>query len=257
MNWLLRYIIGLPARKQDVKELNENFPELIDNPEKLRELEYPYFIHPRKLGSEYFKKWISEIDYEDKTINDSVTVCPLTNCPLNNQDIINSNSENELLQLMSIGTGHNSPQKSFFDMVRRVYQNKPNIKKVILTDPYLLADISEDGIEGGFNNLVEYLNIIIRDKESKFELQISKTLKKQLNFKNFKRMVIRNFPNVEINNYDSPYHIHDRFYITVDDKNNFNGLFGPSINGLNSRSIVIFGELESKNTMDRLKKWFN
>lgn len=256
MNWLIRYILGLPAREQDFNELKANFPELIENPKLLRNLEYPYFIHPWKLEKDYFEKWISEIDSEKKTTKDSDKECPFTNCPISNQETIFSDSHSGLIQLMTIGSGLKSPKESFFDMVRKLYKNTV-IRKVYLTDPYLLADVSEDGNEGGFNNLVDYLNIIIRDKKSDFELLISKTVKQQSKLNNFKRSIKNIFHNVEINNYYSPYHIHDRLLITIDNKGIYKGMFGPSFNGLNSKSIVLFGELEYKNTLDKIKKWFD
>ncbi len=256
MNWLCRYLLGLPARKQDIKELKTNFPELIDYLEKLRELHYPFIIHPRKFTENDFKKWILASDELEKNNDTSLNECPFSNCPLKKQQDISNSQENDLLELMTIGGHKKTPKASFFDMVKKVYQGINNIKKVILTDPYLIIDVSADGNEGGFNSIVEYLEIIIDNAESNFELQISPTLKNDKNINNFKRLIKNKFTNVSFSYYKSKYNFHDRLLITIDSQNNYKGIFGPSFNGLNSNSIVLYGELETKNTMDRLKKWF-
>lgn len=259
MNWLIRYLLGLPAREQDLKEIKTNFPELIDNPEELNKLDYPILIHPRFFSEKSFKDWIGISDNNEVHNRDFTSECPYSNCPQKARENLNDSQESELLELMTIGGGKKSktPKDSFFDMVRKIYTGTNNIKKVILTDPYLLADVSMDGNEGGFNNIIEYLKIIIDSCENEFELLISPTLKEQGNKDNFERLLKTKFKNIKFSFYSSDYNFHDRLLITVDNKQNYKGMFGPSFNGLNSKSIVLYGQLEATNTIDKLKNWFN
>jgi len=255
-------LLNLPARKRDIYELQRNLPELIEHPELIEELDFPFIYHHRGFNKNKFKEWISELrnskDFKETTEN----YCSFVNCPLKGQtkEIISSDNENKLFGLMTIGGGSDgmkSPKDSFFDMVRKVFKGIGNVNMVILTDPYILADVGENGVSGGHSNFIEYLKILIPEKTHHFELNISPSRKGQSKYKIFVELVKNNFPNVKIGPYKSGYKFHDRFLIAKNDKGLYRGMFGPSFNGLDSKSIVLYGELEEKNTLEKIKKWFD
>jgi hypothetical protein len=256
MIWLYRFIWGLPAREADKQEILENFPELLENPEIINDAIFfghlVLFRHD-KMHDE-FKKWISEYKHENIQGN-----CPLLDCPAKGTVMSQFFEEEQtILQLMRVGGYTKPPKSSFFDLVRKVH-GQPNIKKVILTDPYILIDISEDVTYGGLENLKEYLETLGLNSNSSFELKISPSPKMytESRYNNFKKYLLSKFPNVTIGRYQPKYEFHDRFYLVEDSSGNLNGVFGPSLNGLSSKAIVLYGELEIKGAIDKMGKWFD
>src|SRR6266496_2655104 len=130
-----------------------------------------------------FRKWIRVGEIRDipsrRTL--SVESCPAVDCPLKQlgasppqKPTTESDSEEpRVLDLVCAAGGPNRkpPKDEFFNLVRRVHHGVQNVKEVILTDPYIYADVGEDGKPGGFNYLIEYLRILGLEPPSEFTLR--------------------------------------------------------------------------------------
>lgn len=276
MTSLIRFFLGLPPREQDIKELFEMFPELYDN-ENIHFREFHHILDYRlhHLFYEFdeslfdnLKKWMQT---QNENINVDFTykntsICLEKNCPLKNiqkQTKIDTNSDldsNCTLEYMVTGGGPNQkpPKNMFFELVKKSKKKLKEIKEVILTDPYIYHDLSEDGIEGGLNTLIEYLYTLGFTKDSHFILKITPSPKGTSNKTRviFENTLKKTFQNIKIDKFLPKYKFHDRFYIIKDSKGQINGLFGPSLNGLNSSSIVLMGEIEGESSIKKLKEWF-
>jgi hypothetical protein len=260
MIWFYRFLFGLPCRPQDRLEIQNDFPEIIKDPSTLKRLIYPTYLRvpfeSYKNLEEEFNKWFNEeLDFGDSNRTNN---CPIDNCPLKANHKITGDGE-VVLHMMRIG-GFSKPSKSsFFDLVRIVHKNTKPIRRVILTDPYIFMECFEDGTSGGLQNLFEYLRNLGLDKLSSCELHINPSPKRQTEdlTKRFKENLEMEFPNITIDRYKPKYVFHDRFYLVEDTAGDIKGVFGPSLNGLGSKAIVLFGELESSNTMTKMKDWFN
>lgn len=260
MIWFYRFLFGLPCRPQDRLEIQNNFPELINSPSTLKKLIYPTYLRlpydAYKNLDEEFIKWFSEqLDVEG---NSTINNCPIDNCPLKASYQITEEGE-VILHMMRIGGFNKPPKSSFLDLVRTVHKNTNKIKRVILTDPYILMECFEDGTGDGLQNLIEYLRNLGLDSDSSFDLHINPSPKRQTEelTKKFKENLKQEFPSIRIGRYKPKYVFHDRFYLVEDISGNIKGVFGPSVNGLLSKSIVLFGELETNHTMTKMKDWFN
>jgi hypothetical protein len=183
--------------------------------------------------------------------------CPLKEeCPKQNKNSISS--EEDILQIMTIGGGPNAnaPKKSFEDLISKTFSNKSKIVKVIVTDPFILAN-SEDGNGNSLDNIKSFLSIIINDKDKKFTLCIQARKKKtESAYNSFCNSLKKEYTNLIIDPINSKFKFHDRFYICKYEDGTYKGVFGPSINGLDSNSIVLFGEIEQGKSLDKIKKWF-
>ncbi len=263
MEFLVRFFLGLPARMQDIEEVERIIPELhgLDKAEariRLRRLHYLFYDFDEHFFKE-LRRWIKSSDHEIPK-SQNIANCPKEDCPMKHGQL-NSDSEDKIgyLQYLSAGGGpqSKSPKGMFFDLVRKSKKNMGIIKEVILTDPYIYHDVSEDGIEGGLSNLVAYLEILGLSKESSFTLKKNpspkKATKKAQNLLN--RRLKNTYPNISLGNYSPKCNFHDRFYIVRDDKGQLGGVFGPSLNGLNSTAIVLMGDIEGIQLLKKLSQW--
>lgn len=254
MIWLYRFILNLPFREIDKQEILKNFPELLKSPEKIDIFFYNHILlNMHNKNYEDFKKWISESSCENNTLN-----CYYYDCPYYDAEKIELDQyKNSLLHLMKIGGNSKVPKKSFYDLVKKVHK-KSDIKRVILTDPYILEDVSENGDTGGYNNLKEYLQTLGLNKKSSFVLETnpSPMLHTKSKEKIFKNFIKKEFPEISFGHFKSKYKFHDRFYLVEDTSGLIKGVFGPSLNGLSTNTITLFGALEDKNTLDVMSKWF-
>ena len=147
---------------------------------------------------------------------------------------------------MVAGGVHKPPKQEFINLVRRVHRDQV-INEVILTDPYIYLDLSEQGEPGGYNALVDYLHALRLTPESRFDLKLNPSAKKATN--NAQRLLQRKvkgaFPKVRLGTFSSTNRFHDRFYLARDQSARLTGIFGPSLNGLATKTIVLMGELEN------------
>jgi hypothetical protein len=259
MEWWLRFCLGLPCRKEDVEAIYRYFPE-IQNPDFRLQPNYvwpffPYFDDVDELPNR-IREWTSSIDENRHQSSNAVASCPEPNCPIKKGNLQSDTSssakvisdEPDILLFLTIGGFQKSPKDDFLDLVRKHHASVKTVKEVIVTDPYYLSDVSEDGAIGGYDNMISYLKALSLDKTSVFKLTTNPSPKffsnnsKQI----FQDTVKKDFPKISFGTYDPKYKFHDRLYLVRDDRSEITGVFGPSMNGLSSNSIVLMGDINQK-----------
>jgi hypothetical protein len=267
MNWLIRFALGFPASPADAKDVRELLPELQNHnwrPAKRRLL--VWLTDDIYSSDEYvhaLRRWIADVDEaqdsSSRTERCSGQECPLhLNRPRAAGGAVDDDPEFFLRNQVAAG-GPNSkpPRDSFFDLVRKVHPESDRPREVILTDPYIYTDVSEDGLEGGFNNLVGYLNTLGIEKSDDFILTTSPSPKRggKTSKQNLQRLLKKKFSNINFKDFSPTLAFHDRFYIVRHESGALRGLFGPSLNGLSSQAIVLMGELTVPQPMHKIKSW--
>jgi hypothetical protein len=273
MSWLIRYLFNLPARKKDYDEILEAFPEM------LKKQEYSERERSEISGHFHFRDSYGRIDFRGNRIDfadlinwvekgqdnidqqeitsSSETNCPRSDCPLKPST---APVEIDLRQNLTMagGIGRKCSKDSFLNLVKHVHKGSQGVKEVIITDPYIYSDISEQGNHGGLDNFIEYLSALKLDKNSIFTITTTPSPKKfdEKSRDIFKKVVSENFNNARLLTYNSNYNFHDRLYLVRDNTSQLKGLFGPSLNGLNTNSIVLMGELDIDKDLHILKNWF-
>ncbi len=131
-------------------------------------------------------------------------------------------------------------------------------REVILTDPYIYSDVSEDGLEGGFSNLVAYLQALGISADDSFSLRMTPSPKRGTVTakKNLHRYLKIKFKNIQFKDYSPQLKFHDRFYVVRHRSGKIKGVFGPSINGLTSDAIVLMGDIDELQPLKKLESWF-
>lgn len=131
-------------------------------------------------------------------------------------------------------------------------------REVILTDPYIYADEGEGGATGGYGSLVQYLKALNLTQDSEFILRLNPAPKRATTAAKtlLARTVKTAFPRVRLDTFSTGSRFHDRFYLVRDRDGSIAGLFGPSLNGLGTDSVVLMGALEHKRTLERLERLF-
>jgi hypothetical protein len=265
MDWLIRFSLGLKARRADLKALHKALPELHEGNLQIEHRHYFWLFEP-DFGAneellEALRQWSSEAEiFEGYPPNNNVE-CPLKNCPLQNKTSEEvKNDEPFITQLMVATGGPNSkpPRASFFNLISRTHPQNDPPREVILTDPYIYSDISEEGKEGGFLNLVKYLETLGLNSDDSFTLRMNPAPKRgTLTAKrNLQRHLRNKFKNILFKDYSSQLKFHDRFYVVRHRSGLIKGVFGPSMNGLNSDSIVLMGDIEGIQPQKKLENWF-
>jgi len=256
MEWWLRFCLGLPARDEDLQSVRQHFPELLSpgSPRaNLTLLWPPLLIPPFRLEAilDDLQQWLNSVSESHEEATPSPrsppVECPLQDaCPLRASDAASSSTP-IVLRCMTAGGVHKVPKGEFLDLVRKVHKGQ-DVKDVILTDPYVYLDVSEQGASGGGENLLEYLATLRLDKTSKFSLELNPAPIKATNkaMALLRRKVQLRFPKVEVSTFSNKHRFHDRFYLARDRNSNLRGVFGPSLNGLSARAIVLMGELEDR-----------
>jgi hypothetical protein len=215
------------------------------------------FIHPlypyRRVKIGLLKEWVKFKPITSPEVQNGTSygtlVCPLLNGQGNNED------PNQIKMLTVGGFVSNSPKKSFLDLVSKTHKRNKGIKDVIITDRFIYSEKSEDGMTGGYSNVVEYLKTLGLEKDDKFNLVVNPHAKSTPEkIKLFQKYIKDAFPNVSFDTYHRENYFHDRFYLVRDTSGQINGVFGPSLNGLNSESIVIMGDIKDKGILSKLNK---
>lgn len=267
MNWLIRFSLGLPARPIDAKEVRELLPELQDcnwRPSKrylMVGFNYDFYSPDHFIKT--LRLWIEDIEEAQETFINPMH-CPEQNCPLNlyREGDLSASSNEELnfylrYQVAAGGPNSKPPRDAFFDLVKKVHAKADQPSEVILTDPYIYSDVSEDGLDGGFNNLVGYLKTLKIEQSDAFTLTTTPSPKRsgEISKLNLQRMLKKEFSNVTFKDFSPKLAFHDRLYIVRDNSGKLRGLFGPSLNGLSSSAIVLMGEITDPKPMQRIKSW--
>jgi len=267
MNWLIRFSLGLPARPADAKEVRELLPELQNHdwhPAKRHLLVWlTDDIYSSDMLVHALRRWVAAVE-EAQESSSSTARCPAQACPLHlNRPQATSpagdeDSEFFIRYQVAAGGPHSKPPRdSFFDLVRKVHPEADRPREVILTDPYIYTDVSEDGLEGGFNNLVGYLNTLGIEQSDDITLTTTPSPKRggKTSKHNLQRLLRERFSNLKFKDFSPKLAFHDRLYIVRHKSGTLRGLFGPSLNGLSSQAIVLMGELTDPQPMQRIKSW--
>jgi len=263
MESLVRFFLGLPARIQDVEEIERVIPELHDlrKPEtrkRIRRIHHLFFDFDEDLFEE-LESWIKS-SRDEPLRNADLINCPKEDCPIRlGHSHSNSSGDFNHLEYLIAGGGPESkpPKGMFFDLVSKSKKKMGIIKEVILTDPYIYHELGEDGADGGYANLSTYLSTLGLSEESSFTLKKNPSPKMgtKQSIELLDRFLKKNYPNISIGNYSPKCKFHDRFYIVRDDKGKLGGVFGPSLNGLNSNAIVLMGDIEGLQPLKKLSQW--
>ncbi len=249
MTWWVRFCLGLPARRQDVEQLRRSLPELFDPLFRLDEhLLLPWWPSSvvRELTVEDLRRWARAEDVPNELAAAFPENCPAESCPLRKGPRSTQAGDIAVLRLMVAGGAHKPPKDEFLDLVRRVHRDLA-IREVILTDPYIYLDLSERGQAGGYDALIDYLGALRLTRDSRFELKLNPSPKKATTTARrlLERKVNHSFPSVRLGTFPARHRFHDRFYLARDQSGRLAGVFGPSLNGLATKTIVLMGELEN------------
>jgi hypothetical protein len=144
----------------------------------------------------------------------------------------------------------------FLDLVQRVHANAGEARKVIVTDPYLLTDASENGTPGGFSNFCQYLRTLRLAADAILFIPPGPK-KPTANRTRWIESIQKEFPGLKVATFASRLSFHDRFYIVEHAGGLVRGVFGPSMNGLSDTDIALLGELEVPDALATLSKWFD
>lgn len=265
MDWFIRFSLGLKARLEDAKALLEALPELRNREFRFDQRRYFWIFdpdfHTNEELIEALRQWVSEVELPEDYCPGDYSNCPSNNCPLrSNQERKNHADELFIARFMVAAGGPNAkpPKQSFLDLVRRTHSQSDLPREVILTDPYIYSDVSEDGKEGGFSNLVAYLKALGLSSADSFTLRMTPSPKRGTKTakKNLHRHLKEQFKNIQFSDYSPQLKFHDRFYVVRHQSGAIKGVFGPSINGLTSDSIVLMGDIDELQPIKKLETWF-
>lgn len=267
MNWLIRFQLGLPARAEDVAELRATIPEILSgdwepNKRHIQVHALLLDIWPHDGFSRKVRRWASEVCEEQaEPDNKSSLHCRSETCPLRKSgtETNASASESQVLNLIVAAGGPDAkpPRDSFFDLVRKVHRGLEQPREVILTDPYIYSDVSEDGLTGGFSNLVQYLEVLGLKNEDSFCLVTTPSPKRggKTAQSNLRRLLKKTFKDISFRDFSPELAFHDRFYLARHRSGALKGVFGPSLNGLSSKSIVLMGDIDELQPLKKLNSW--
>lgn len=255
MEWFTRMLLDLPPRYEDIKELMDSVPELFSN-ERIEEIEKQHrtFRHPIYWDSyelrEAIRDWLRRYGVPELDVNKENT-CGHPDC----LRLKGRSSNSDYMQMMTVAGGrdNNPPAKSFFDLINATKITNSVVHRVILTDPFIYSDIGQNGEEGGFNNLLKLLETLNVVDSSEFSLQLTPQNDKE-KIARFENSIKRKFPKCSVSNHKNRSTFHDRFILVQYSDGKSKGWYGPSLNGLNSDSIIIFGDLTDTNALAQLSQ---
>lgn len=276
LDWMLRFRLDLPCRREDLQDIRRVLPELFDD----RLEQFP--LHERQIFFPYYfdfddwkelKKWTQEPNHSEGEAVAPVSSehCPLDLCPLKTRDITanrqgassrcGQEDESTILQLMTLGgrigaweasekrsreqkmaNDHLDSMSDFQKLLRKVHPSDEgkNIRSVILTDPYLHMQF--DNAEEYF---LKYLSAIGLPKIANAVVKISPRIKKtSAGFIKIEKALKSRFPNAVLTHHAPKRRFHDRFFLVHYENGQARGVFGPSLNSLAANDIYLMGELE-------------
>jgi hypothetical protein len=265
MDWIIRFTLGLPARSEDIAVLSRALPELRGRKLRLEQRRYFRLFHPEfDTNQEIFealRRWVAAAEIAEEPERQDFRNCPSNNCPLRIEQSKTYDGDDPFIaRLMVAAGGPNAkpPKDSFLDLVRRTHPENNLACEVILTDPYIYSDVSEDGNEGGFVNLVAYLEALHLSYSNSFTLRMTPSPKRGTLAAKDKlhRLLKGTFEKIQIKSHSNHLKFHDRFYVVRHQSGIIKGVFGPSLNGLTSDAIVLMGDIVDIQPVKKLEKWF-
>lgn len=267
MEWWLRFCLGLPCREEDVEAIYRNFPEIQNSDFRLQTNYiwpfFPYFDDIDELPKR-IREWTNSIDENRHQSSNAVINCTEPNCPVKKGNLQSkttssaevTSDEPDILLFLILAGFPKPPKDAFLDLVRK-HHASVKVKDVIITDPYYLSDVSEDGKVSGYNNMISYLKALSLNETSTFNLITNPNPKRssEQSEQIFQNTIKKHFPKISFGTYNPQHKFHDRLYLVRDDSSEITGVFGPSMNGLSSHSIVLMGDI-NQDALLRLKKLF-
>lgn len=270
LEWYWRMRLGFPPRSEDHETIRRIAPELFcRGRENIAEPAGDQHTRFKNSFREEIKSWLGTLDDRPRvTVHEGA--CPQNDCPLGlggrtRQVSIDRTGVESItpegtavIELMTVAGGWSAKAKTFFDMARKVHGGKGEVTHLLLTDPYIYLDKSEEDTTGGLDNFRKYLDCLdisrkglaiyqppyAKGKRGASGALWRRTIEQHgrthgysVRFGFFRTLTNTRF--------------HDRFYLTRHRDGSVSGLFGPSLNGLNDRSFVLVGELEDL-TLKRL-----
>ncbi|SDT21343.1 hypothetical protein [Bradyrhizobium canariense] len=271
MDWYWRMRMGFPPRSEDREALRRIAPELFGRDWEIT-VEPTSDQHPiwgRPFQRE-IRLWLGTLD-DRPTVTVHEGACPQYDCPLRlgrrSGQIMGGQTSGDdahpggevVLELMTVAGGWSAKAKTFFDMARKVHGGKGPVKNLLVTDPYIYSDKSEENTTGGIDNFLQYLDCLdISQSEIAIYQPPYAKGKKGTSGALWRRAVEQHG---KTQGYGVRFgffrtitetRFHDRFYLARHRDGSVSGLFGPSMNGLNDKSFVLVGELEEL-TLKRLR----
>lgn len=268
MQWFWRMRMGLPPRPEDRDAVRRIAPELF-GPEHAALQDFDDDLQGRFWEPGAFRQevrdWLQQEHYRQLvTVRDGS--CPQQDCPLmlggRPGQVVGGRSGGEdgaiVIELMTVAGGYKAKAGAFYDMARKVHRSKGPISDVLVTDPYIYVDKSEEDTVGGIDNFLGYLDCldIPRSGITIYQPPYAKG-KKATSGAVWRRSVeahgTKNGYGVQFCFFKTltETRFHDRFYLARHADGSVSGLFGPSMNSLNDKSFVLVGELEAQ-TLKRL-----
>jgi hypothetical protein len=258
-DWYWRFNAGLPARPEDREAIRRFAPELFN-----RNFDREDYPRPRRWHDDEFwsdvMRWVNTDEWRSLvTVREGS--CVQLNCPLRlgrppnsvSSGSASAASEDIVLEFMSVAGGSKDKVNAFLSAARIVHRDNGFTKDLLVTDPYIYADRGEDDTPGGTANFLKYLDVLNVPANGTLTIfqppyakgnkagsapvwrksveQHGNTRGYRIEFKHFRTKTGTRF--------------HDRFYLARHGNGLVSGLFGPSMSGLNDKSFVLIGELET------------
>jgi hypothetical protein len=267
--WYWRLHLGLPPRPQDRNTLRRIAPELFGNNHDVvyeSGSEFQERLWDASAFRQELKRWLRTDESRPLvTVRDGS--CPQQDCPLKlggqpGQALdhrTQADNGSVVVELMTVAGGWSVKANALYDMARKVHGGKGPIKELLVTDPFIFLDKSEENTTGGIASFLKYLDCLnIPQSEITIHQPPYAKGKKGASGPLWRRTVAEHgkrkgykvrfvyFRTITETRF------HDRFYLARHADGSVSGLFGPSMNGLNDKSFVLVGELEAM-TLKRLR----
>ena len=172
MDWMIRYLLGLPCRKQDREALQRAIPELFTKGISVVDFErlIEYSVFRLRSRGVHLRDWAGTDDSEGRPqpqLSSTNNSCPLEHCPCKagrtltqvgagQDEQSRSGGSESIYQLMTLGGNIGAQAASrdrkdekhtaisqFRGLLKKVHEkNAGSITEIILTDPYLHMDIA-------------------------------------------------------------------------------------------------------------------
>ena len=243
LEWYCRYYLVLPCRSEDEASILKHFPELLQERAE-GEVVYisPFGI---RLDQAELSRWVESgksEESETEPMKGQAEQCPAADCPIRGTVSIRGSAQDLVCHfiVMNKGSG-DKPLDSFIEMVKEHHSSRAGeIQSVVLTDPYYYSN--------GSRFAVKYLEALGLNQDSEFLLRVNGSPKGNVGQspESFKLNLKGAFPKIRIKEFTG-LTFHDRLYLVKLMDDTVSGVFGPSLNGLDSEAIVLVGTLEENN----------
>lgn len=168
--WFWRMQMGLKPRQEDIDALVRIAPELCGSALEVRQVVPDIMpnagLFPTPFAEE-IHRWLQSSEH--RAVFSAPAQCDRPDCPLNvdrqyNRSIksVSAQDDNFVIELMTVAGGYKKQATIFYDMARKIHtsSNRGPITSLLITDPFIYCDKSEDGTVGGIDNFKAYLDCL-------------------------------------------------------------------------------------------------